>query len=92
VVWSDHSLSSFYKIELQLQTHACSRHAPELLRWVCTQVKAAGIQNILALRGDPPKGQESFTAVEDGFSCALDLVKYIRCAQHATSRTTTRTG
>lgn len=37
-----------------------------------------GIQNILALRGDPPKGQENFEAVEGGFSCALDLVKYIR--------------
>jgi len=42
------------------------------------QAKAAGIQNILALRGDPPKGEENFTAVEGGFSCALDLVKYIR--------------
>jgi methylenetetrahydrofolate reductase (NADPH) len=30
------------------------------------------------LRGDPPKGQKAFTAVEGGFSCALDLVKYIR--------------
>ena len=44
------------------------------------QAKAAGIQNILALRGDPPKGEQSFTAVEGGFSCALDLVKYIRQA------------
>ena len=42
------------------------------------QAKSAGIQNILALRGDPPKGEENFTAVAGGFSCALDLVKYIR--------------
>ena len=42
------------------------------------QVKESGIQNILALRGDPPKGQETFSAVEGGFSCALDLVKHIR--------------
>jgi Methylenetetrahydrofolate reductase len=41
-------------------------------------VKELGIQNVLALRGDPPKGQESFQAVEGGFACALDLVKYIR--------------
>jgi methylenetetrahydrofolate reductase (NADPH) len=46
------------------------------------QVKSYGIQNILALRGDPPKGQETFTVVEGGFSCALDLVKYIRSAMH----------
>ena len=42
------------------------------------QVKSEGIQNILALRGDPPKGATSFEAVAGGFSCALDLVKYIR--------------
>lgn len=43
-----------------------------------TQVKKAGLQNILALRGDPPKGQENFTVVEGGFGSALDLVKYIK--------------
>lgn len=37
-----------------------------------------GIQNILALRGDPPKGQERWTAIEGGFSHAVDLVRYIR--------------
>ena len=42
------------------------------------QVKSEGIQNILALRGDPPKGSTTFEAVEGGFSCALDLVRYIR--------------
>ncbi len=46
--------------------------------FTCAQVKKAGIQNILALRGDPPKGQENFTVVEGGFGSALDLVKYIR--------------
>ena len=46
----------------------------------CLQLKEVGIQNILALRGDPPKGQENFEAVEGGFACALDLVKYIRSA------------
>jgi methylenetetrahydrofolate reductase (NADPH) len=43
--------------------------------------KAAGITNILALRGDPPKGEDAFTTVEGGFACALDLVKHIK-AQH----------
>ncbi len=44
----------------------------------CIQVKSEGIQNILALRGDPPKGSTTFEAVAGGFSCALDLVKYIK--------------
>jgi methylenetetrahydrofolate reductase (NADPH) len=40
--------------------------------------KKAGIRNILALRGDPPKGAETWEAVEGGFSHAIDLVRYIR--------------
>ena len=50
-----------------------------------TQVRAAlekakqlGIRNILALRGDPPKGSEAWEACEDGFQQAVDLVRYIR--------------
>ena len=37
-----------------------------------------GIENIVALRGDPPRGQESFQAVEGGFSYANELVSHIR--------------
>jgi methylenetetrahydrofolate reductase (NADPH) len=37
-----------------------------------------GCHNILALRGDPPKGQEEWKATEGGFEHALDLVKHIR--------------
>lgn len=37
-----------------------------------------GIRNIVALRGDPAAGQEEWTATEGGFTCALDLVKFIR--------------
>ena len=40
--------------------------------------KAAGIRNIVALRGDPPAGQDRWEATEGGFACALDLVRHIR--------------
>lgn len=40
--------------------------------------KKSGICNIVALRGDPPKGQEKWEATEGGFNCALDLVKHMR--------------
>lgn len=36
------------------------------------------IENILALRGDTPEGQEKWTATEGGFEYAADLVDYIR--------------
>lgn len=56
----------------------CTNMPVEKLDEALQQVMQSGIKNILALRGDPPKGEETFTAVEGGFSCALDLVKYIR--------------
>lgn len=38
----------------------------------------AGCTNILALRGDPPREQEKWEAVEGGFRYAKDLVTYIK--------------
>ncbi len=37
-----------------------------------------GIENVLALRGDPPKGEERFEAVEGGFAHGSELVAFIR--------------
>jgi methylenetetrahydrofolate reductase (NADPH) len=38
----------------------------------------AGIENIMALRGDPPAGQATFTQTAGGFAHASDLVAFIR--------------
>jgi len=38
----------------------------------------AGITNVLALRGDPPKNNPSFTPAADGFAHAADMVAYIK--------------
>ncbi|KAK3719310.1 methylenetetrahydrofolate reductase (NAD(P)H) met13 [Vermiconidia calcicola] len=38
----------------------------------------AGCSNILALRGDPPREQESWEQTEGGFRYARDLIKYIK--------------
>ncbi|EPB91137.1 methylenetetrahydrofolate reductase (NADPH) [Mucor circinelloides 1006PhL] len=40
--------------------------------------KNCGCQNILALRGDPPKGQANWESCKEGFEHADDLVRYIR--------------
>jgi len=42
------------------------------------ECKAAGVRNIVALRGDPPRGQAKWEAAQGRFTCALDLVKHIR--------------
>jgi len=38
----------------------------------------SGIENILALRGDPPKGQQEFVQSRDCFDYAADLVSFIK--------------
>ncbi|MDP6903920.1 MAG: methylenetetrahydrofolate reductase [NAD(P)H] [Verrucomicrobiota bacterium] len=40
--------------------------------------KSSGISNILALRGDPPPGQESFIKAEGGFEFSHELVAYVK--------------
>ena len=48
------------------------------LRRVLDQFAAAGIRNVLPLRGDPPKGEREFRVVGDGFAFAAQLVAFIR--------------
>ena len=38
----------------------------------------AGVRNIVALRGDPPEGEETFIQSEDGYSYGNELVEHIR--------------
>lgn len=45
---------------------------PEL-REVAAQIEEAGIENVLALRGDPPQGQEEWTATPGGLANAAEL-------------------
>jgi len=56
----------------------CTNMPSEKVDIALAQAKKFGFKNILALRGDPPEGQKEWKAIEGGFECALDLVKYIR--------------
>ncbi len=38
----------------------------------------AGIENVLALRGDPPKNNPNFTPAPDGFQYAAEMVAFIK--------------
>lgn len=40
-------------------------------------IQAAGIDNIVALRGDPPAGESEFKPLDDGYGHADDLVDHI---------------
>ncbi|PKY17062.1 methylenetetrahydrofolate reduct [Rhizophagus irregularis] len=56
----------------------CTNMPKEKVDKALKDAKECGCQNILALRGDPPRGQEHWEACENGFSHAIDLVRYIR--------------
>lgn len=56
----------------------CTNVAQEDVVQALSTCRQAGVQNIVALRGDPPVGQEKWEATDGGFTCALDLVKFIR--------------
>lgn len=45
---------------------------------VLAQAKSLGIQNILALRGDPPDGTAEFRKTEGGFEYSYELVQFIK--------------
>ncbi len=49
----------------------------ELREWL-TYAGQQGVKNIMALRGDPPQGQEQFVHVEGGLKNANELVSLIR--------------
>jgi methylenetetrahydrofolate reductase (NADPH) len=45
---------------------------------VLDDLEEAGVRNVLALRGDPPRGATEFTATEGGFRYASELIEFIR--------------
>lgn len=67
------------EIGLEAMAHlTCVGSSGEDLREVLVALQNAGIENVLPLRGDPPKGQERFLRSEGGFLYASELVSFIR--------------
>ncbi|MBI4082626.1 MAG: methylenetetrahydrofolate reductase [NAD(P)H] [Candidatus Lambdaproteobacteria bacterium] len=67
------------RLGLQVAAHlTCVAHTHAEVGTLLTQLKAAGIENVVALRGDPPQGQPGFTPPPGGFRHAIELVREIR--------------
>ncbi len=56
----------------------CVGHSREELKQTIAEFKSAGLKQIMALRGDPPKGETNFTPHSDGLRYANELVQLIR--------------
>jgi methylenetetrahydrofolate reductase (NADPH) len=68
------------KQELGLEAMAhftCVGATTEELRAVLDEMRDAGIENVLALRGDPPKGETEWTATPGGLSYSTELIELI---------------
>ncbi|KAI9248609.1 methylenetetrahydrofolate reductase-domain-containing protein [Sporodiniella umbellata] len=68
---------SVYGLETMMHL-TCTNMPVEKIDTALEAAKKCGCQNILALRGDPPKGQTNWESCENGFQYAADLVRYIR--------------
>lgn len=67
------------KYELPVATHlTCVGSTAEQLRQYLARAWELGVQNVVALRGDPPQGQEKFEVTAGGFAYANELVEFIR--------------
>lgn len=56
----------------------CVGHTKDEIRVILNKLAAAGVENVVALRGDPPKGETSFVKTAGGFGNANELVAFIR--------------
>ncbi|MEN9401918.1 MAG: 5,10-methylenetetrahydrofolate reductase [Verrucomicrobiota bacterium] len=59
----------------------CVGHTRDELNGVADQLHTGGYRNIMALRGDPPKGQTEFVPYHDGLRYGSDLVALLK-ARH----------
>jgi methylenetetrahydrofolate reductase (NADPH) len=65
--------------EVEAMAHVtCVGASRQEIAHLLDEVADAGIQNVLALRGDPPHGQARFESQPDGFQHASELVAFIR--------------
>ena len=70
------------KFKLPTACHlTCVGSSRTALDAILDQIHDAGIRNIVALRGDPPKGETEFVAPKDGYSNANELVAHIRARE-----------
>jgi methylenetetrahydrofolate reductase (NADPH) len=64
---------------LEAMAHfTCVGATEDQLRSTLEEMRAAGIDNVLALRGDPPAGEEQWVKTDGGLEYSRELVQLIR--------------
>ncbi|MAE16728.1 MAG: methylenetetrahydrofolate reductase [NAD(P)H] [Deltaproteobacteria bacterium] len=76
-----HTLATHLQNTLSIETMAhltCVSHTCKEIEVVLYRLEKSGIENVMALRGDPPQGSTEFQTPENGYSHASELVAAIR--------------
>jgi methylenetetrahydrofolate reductase (NADPH) len=71
------------KSEIGLESAAhltCVGHSKQEIRAILDEITSSGIENVIALRGDPPQGEARFVPNPQGFRYASELTAFIRSA------------
>jgi len=71
------SLKADFGIEAMAH-FTCVNATRDELRATLDRMRDAGVENVLALRGDPPKGQERWAKTDGGLEFSRELVELIR--------------
>jgi methylenetetrahydrofolate reductase (NADPH) len=71
------SIKRDYGIETMAHL-TCVGASKDEIASVVDRLASAGIENVLALRGDPPRGQTDFKPVADGFRYGAELAAFIK--------------
>lgn len=65
--------------DFEMMPHlTCMGHSKDDIAAIVERYAAAGFRNVMALRGDPPKGETAFVPHPDGFKHANELVEFVR--------------
>ncbi len=66
------------ELDLEVMAHlSCVGETREGLAVTLDRIAAAGIENVFALRGDPPRGEPDFAQPEGGLGSAAELAAFI---------------
>ena len=76
-------IKNHYALETACHLTCVGSSRAELDR-ILHDIREEKIENIVALRGDPPQGETAFVPAPDGYAHADALVEHIHCFEHRT--------
>jgi methylenetetrahydrofolate reductase (NADPH) len=66
-------------LDVEAMAHlSCVGEPVDRLREILDEVAAAGVENVLALRGDPPRGEVDWKPHPEGLESSVELIELIR--------------